>query len=416
MKNYLVGGAVRDRLLGITNKDKDWVVVGATPDEIMAMGYQQVGADFPVFLHPKTKEEYALARTERKSGKGYQGFVCDFSPEVTLEDDLKRRDLTINAMAMDDQGNIIDPFHGQSDLATKQLRHVSDAFSEDPLRVLRVARFHARFSCLGFQIAPETLALMKKIAQSNELTALATERVWQETAKALTENQPEVYFNTLQKTEALACLFPEIADPFGTTQSLPTDTEHQQSQFIEPLRADAGEHALRALAKAAELSKNIDTRFAALVHGVRRCKKALPSSLVAAEHGSLKDNAVAILCRRMKTPKSTRELAVLVTEYHLKTHRALALTPLETVDLLDSCDVWRRPERFEEFLLACEAIAYPLGNESDPSYPAKFFLKEAARIGREIDIKALQSSGHEGLALKQQIRLIRANKIRLIGA
>lgn len=236
MQTYLVGGAVRDQLLQRPVKDNDWVVVGATPDDMIKLGYEQVGADFPVFLHPKTKEEYALARTERKSGKGYQGFVCDFSSDVTLEDDLLRRDLTINAMAQDENGHITDPFHGQRDLKEKWLRHVSPAFQEDPLRVLRVARFCARFAHLGFRVADETMELMKAMVSDNELDHLVAERVWTETQRALTETSPDVYFRVLKECGALKVWFPELDILFG----IPQPEKHHPE-------IDTGEHALYAL-------------------------------------------------------------------------------------------------------------------------------------------------------------------------
>jgi len=249
MQTYLVGGAVRDSLLNIAIKDKDWVVVGSTPAELINLGYSQVGADFPVFLHPKTKEEYALARTERKSGSGYQGFNCDFNPDITLEEDLLRRDLTVNAMAQNDDGSIVDPYNGQRDIKEKKLRHVSDAFSEDPLRVLRVARFAARFAHLGFTIADETIELMRDIANSGELALLTPERVWQETERALGESQPWVYFQALRDCNALAIIFPELDNLFG----IPQPEKHHPE-------IDCGIHTLMVLEQASKLSSDINVR------------------------------------------------------------------------------------------------------------------------------------------------------------
>lgn len=292
MDMYLVGGAVRDALLNIPIKDRDWVVVGATPEQLLAQGFQQVGADFPVFLHPHNKEEHALARTERKSGSGYQGFDCRFSPDITLEEDLLRRDLTINAMAQDEQGQIIDPYHGQQDLQDKMLRHVSPAFAEDPLRVLRVARFAARFAGLGFQVAEETLALMRQMVTDGELDHLVAERVWQETQRALTEDHPQVYFQVLRDCGALNIWFKEIDDLFGIPQP---------EQYHPEI--DCGIHALMSLQACVPLSEHVATRWAALTHDLGKAlsdKENLPRHF---GHETRGLKPIKALCKKLKCAK-----------------------------------------------------------------------------------------------------------------
>jgi len=296
---YLVGGAVRDKLLGLTVKDRDWVVVGSDTNKMLALGFKQVGADFPVFLHPETSEEYALARTERKSGKGYQGFECNSSETVTLEEDLLRRDLTVNAIAEDIHGALIDPYHGAIDLQNRVLRHVSPAFSEDPLRVLRLARFAARFSALGFKIAEETLQLCRQISHSGELTHLSPERVWQETQTALTTNSPEVYFEVLSEVGALEILFPEIAKLFGVPQP---EKYHPE--------IDCGVHALMSLAQATLISTQPSVRFAALIHDLG---KALTPAREWPRHFAHEKTGlkpITALCRRIEAPNDFKDLAL----------------------------------------------------------------------------------------------------------
>lgn len=324
MEIYLVGGAVRDALLGLTVVDRDYVVVGALPEQLIQLGYQQVGKDFPVFLHPKTKAEYALARTERKSGSGYNGFICDFGPEITLEEDLSRRDLTINAIAQDESGTLYDPYGGQADLAAHTLRHVSAAFSEDPLRVLRVARFAARFHHLGFSVADDTLDLMRHIAASGELSALTPERVWKETEKALACAQPQVFFEVLRRCDALAELFPELEDLFIT----------QESSI-----ANLGQHALLALGHSTALTPELACRFAAL-------------SL------QLGEEKISELCERNKVPTEHKELAILASRWHQKIHALREPSLANVADVLalyQETDSWRRPERFAQLLLCAQA-------------------------------------------------------------
>ncbi|WP_020410033.1 multifunctional CCA addition/repair protein [Hahella ganghwensis] len=403
MQRYLVGGAVRDQLLGIKSKDRDWVVVGSTPEEMLAKGYQQVGADFPVFLHPETKEEHALARTERKSGRGYTGFICDFAPDITLEEDLKRRDLTINAIAMTESGELVDPYHGAVDLKNGILRHVSEAFEEDPLRVLRVARFAARFHHLGFQVAEETRNLMSAIAASGELESLTAERVWQETQRALGEKAPWIFIRVLRDCRALCPLLPEIDRLFGVPQ---VEKYHPE--------VDTGIHVLLCLEQAVKLETDTDTRFAVLCHDVGKGltpEDVLPQHI---NHEKAGLPAIKQLCERLKTPKSAKELALLVAEFHTHCHKALELRPGSVVKLLDRCDAWRRPERFENFLLACEADARGrTGLESCP-YPQVQFLREALVVCREISPKELVAKGFQGTKLRQQLDRLRIEAVKQI--
>jgi tRNA nucleotidyltransferase (CCA-adding enzyme) len=346
MDTYLVGGAVRDRLLRRAHVERDHVVVGATPEELLALGYRPVGKDFPVFLHPETGEQYALARTERKTGPGYHGFATRFSPDVTLEEDLARRDLTINAMAQGANGEIIDPHGGRRDLAARVLRHVSPSFVEDPLRVLRVARFAARFAPLGFTVAPETLELMRTIVASGEMRALVPERVWLETERALGEDRPEVYFAVLRECDALEAVFPEIARLFGVPQPAKWHPE-----------IDTGVHTLQVLEVAAELSGETAVRLAALLHDVG--KGLTPRSEWPSHTGHEEAGALLIerLCERLRVPNEHRELAVLVARHHARAHRVAEMRPGTVLELFERTDAFRRPERFERFLLACEADA-----------------------------------------------------------
>ncbi|MES2606417.1 MAG: multifunctional CCA addition/repair protein, partial [Pseudomonadota bacterium] len=345
MKIYRVGGAVRDKLLGLPHKDSDWVVVGATVEEMLQQGYTQVGRDFPVFLHPKSKEEHALARTERKSGSGYTGFVVNASPDVTLEEDLLRRDLTINAIA-DDHGTLIDPYGGQNDLEARILRHVSPAFAEDPLRVLRVARFAARFAHLGFTVAPETLALMRALVDAGELQHLIPERVWQEIHNALTSKSPQVFVQVLRDCGALPVLLPEMNALFGVPQP----------EFFHP-EIDTGVHMLMVMEQAAKLSEETTVRFAAMVHDLG---KGLTPATVLPSHTGHEESGVALieqLCQRLRVPNEHRELAVIVSRHHTRCHKAMKHKAEDLVQTLESCDALRRPQRFEQFLLACEADA-----------------------------------------------------------
>src|SRR5262245_20852451 len=346
MQVYLVGGAVRDRLLGLPVRERDWVVVGARPEELERQGYLPVGKEFPVFLHPETREEYALARVERKVAPGYKGFTTQFSPDVTLEEDLKRRDLTINAMAEDADGVVVDPFNGQRDLEARVLRHVSDAFVEDPVRILRVARFAARFAHLGFKVAAETRELMKRIVAAGEVDALVPERVWKETLRGLSEPRPDVYFETLRDCGALEVIFPEIAALFGVPQP---EKWHPE--------VDTGVHVMMALRLAARLSQSEAVRFAVLTHDLG--KATTPKAQLPGHHGHERrsEELLERLCTRLPVPNKLRDLARHVALHHGTVHRAAELKSQTVLKLIVEVDGLRQPERFEDFLVACEADA-----------------------------------------------------------
>lgn len=398
MQRYLVGGAVRDSLLGYPFHERDWVVVGATPEQMLALGYQQVGKDFPVFLHPDTKEEHALARTERKSGKGYTGFSVYAAPDVTLEQDLLRRDLTINAIAQADDGSLVDPFHGADDLKHKILRHVSDAFAEDPLRVLRVARFYARYAHLGFTVAPQTMQLMHQL--SSELDTLATERVWQETAKALSEKTPQAYFDLLQQTGALQVLMPELAALWGVPQPPQWHPE-----------IDTGVHTLMVLQQAALLSGRLDIRFAALVHDLG--KGATKPELWPAHHGHEHTGLPLIkqLCQRLRVPNDCRDLALLVCEYHQIIHRARELKSNTVLKLFNAIDLWRKPQQLEAILLSCQAdLRGRTGFEQLP-YPQAEYLRLLASAAMQVNAKTLLAQGLKGEQIKQGLERARLQAI-----
>jgi tRNA nucleotidyltransferase (CCA-adding enzyme) len=391
MRCYRVGGAVRDRLLGRPVQDHDWVVVGATAAEMLALGYRPVGKEFPVFLHPETHEEYALARTERKTAPGYKGFVFHAAPEVTLEEDLARRDLTINAIAEDADGGLIDPHDGQRDLAAGVLRHVSPAFVEDPLRILRVARFAARYA---FAVAPETMALMAEIVAADELAALTPERVWQELERALGEPFPGRFLLTLRQCGALAALFPEIDRLFG----IPQRPEYHPE-------IDTGVHLLMALEQAVTLG-DTEVRFAVLLHDLG--KGTTPADILPAHwgHEGRGVHLVEAFCARFRVPNSYRELARLVTEHHLLCHRALEMRPNKVLALLKYLDAFRRPERAAKFVAACEADARGrLGRENTP-YPSGAYLLAAAHAARGIDTRTLPAglSGPEMGAAVDDLR------------
>ncbi|GFZ76093.1 multifunctional CCA protein [Pseudohongiella nitratireducens] len=344
MNTYLVGGAIRDEMLGLKGADKDWVVVGSTPEAMISLGYTPVGKDFPVFLHPKSGQEYALARTERKSGKGYTGFVVHAAPDVTLEEDLQRRDLTINAMARADDGTLIDPYGGARDLDARLLRHVSPAFSEDPLRILRVARFAARFHAQGFEVAAETMTLMRDMSQSGELQALTPERIWQEMHKTLQHDDCPVFFEVLRECGALKEIMPELDRLFGIPQPPQWHPE-----------VDTGVHTLMVLKQACLLTQETDVRFAALVHDLG--KGETPAEMWPSHRGheTLGLKPIKALCQRLKVPRSASELACLTSEFHTHVHRALSLKPSTLLKTLEKLDAFRRPERFQQFLLACKA-------------------------------------------------------------
>ena len=392
MQVYLVGGAVRDEQLGLPVKERDWCVVGATPAEMKAAGYKQVGRDFPVFLHPDTGEEYALARTERKTAAGYHGFEFHTDPGVTIEDDLGRRDLTINAIAQDTGGNLVDPYGGIADIRNRILRHVSDAFVEDPVRVLRVARFAARFAYLGFVIAPETLALMHRITADGEIDALVPDRVWKETETALLGRDSRVYFETLRECGALEILFPEIDRLFGIPQPKQWHPE-----------VDTGVHVMMVLDQAAKLSPDLEVRFAALVHdlgkGTTR-KHSLPSHPGHERRGV---KLIRRLANRLPVPNACRDLGILVSEYHTHCHRAFELRAATILRMLEATDAFRRPRRFEQFLLACEADARGREGLEDRPYTQVDLLRGAFAAASEIDAAAIAVS-HEGKAIGEAIR------------
>ncbi|HCG78676.1 MULTISPECIES: multifunctional CCA addition/repair protein [unclassified Thalassolituus] len=401
MQTYLVGGAVRDHLLNRPVKDNDWVVVGATPEEMISKGYEQVGADFPVFLHPDTKEEYALARTERKSGKGYQGFVCDFSSAVTLEEDLLRRDLTINAMAQDSDGKIIDPYNGQTDLQNRILRHVSPAFQEDPLRVLRVARFAARFAGLGFRIADETMDLMKQMVVGNELDHLVAERVWTETQRSLGENSPDTYFRVLRECGALKVWFEELDALFGVPQP---EKHHPE--------IDTGEHALLCLQAAQKLSDSTAVRWAALIHDLG--KGRTPESEWPRHFGHEKKglSPVKQLCNRLKAPNDAKTLALLSSEFHTHVHRAFELRPDTLLKLFDQVDAWRRPERFEDFLLVCIADARGRTGLEECDYPQAEYCRNALKEALTITAQDIIATGIQGAEIRPALAKARADHLK----
>lgn len=399
MQTYLVGGAVRDRLLGLPVSERDWVVVGATPAELEGLGYRRVGASFPVFLHPRTGEEYALARTERKSGPGYRGFEVRAEPDVTLEEDLRRRDLTINAMAEDLDGCIIDPYGGQADLAARRLQHVSDAFREDPVRILRVARFAARFASLGFAVAPATLQLMREMVQAGEAAALVPERVWQETETALGTERPDVFIATLRECGALAVIMPEVDRLWGVPQPAQWHPE-----------VDTGVHLLMALQQSAIVSPKPEVRFAVLMHDLGKGTSPRESWPKHTGHEQRSADLAVALCERLGAPNRFRELAVAVARYHGLCHRALELRAGTVLKVLEGVDAFRRPERFADFLAACEADARGRLGLSQAPYPQADWLRAALGAARAVDAAALAAQGLAGAALGQalQERRIRA--------
>lgn len=401
MKVYLVGGAVRNQLLGLPVTEKDWVVVGATPAQMLAQNFKQVGRDFPVFLHPKTKEEYALARMERKSGSGYYGFECDYNPTVSLEDDLSRRDLTINAIAMDDNGQLIDPYLGQKDLKNKILRHVSDAFVEDPVRVLRVARFAARFHHLGFTVANETLALMYQMVQAGELSHLVPERVWQEWQISLQEANPEQFISVLRNCGALKIVIPELDRLFG----VPNPQNHHPE-------IDTGIHSLMVLQAAVAITREPTARFAALVHDLG--KGLTPISNWPSHHGHEEGGVPIIdhMCSRLHIPNEYRYLAVLVARFHLQIHKIMELKANTIVSLLEQMDAFRKPESFQNLLTACQADAQ--GRGFVVAYPQaqkwSYILSECAKI----TAKEFIAQGYEGKAIKEQMHNSRVDCVKKI--
>lgn len=386
---YLVGGAVRDKLLGRTLVDHDHVVVGATPEDLLAQGYRPVGKDFPVFLHPQTGEEYALARTERKTGHGYHGFAFQADPAVTLEQDLARRDLTINAIAEDEHGRLIDPFQGQRDIERRVLRHVSPAFAEDPVRLLRVARFAARFAPLGFSVAEETLALLRDMVRDGEVDHLVPERVWSETRKALGEAQPSAFLRVLRASGALAVLFPEVDALYGVPQ---------RAEFHPEV--DTGAHLELVLDMAARLAPGDDlVGFCAFCHdlGKARTPVAELPRHVGHEHAGLAP--LRAIAERLKVPTEYATLAELVCREHLNAHRAFELKPATVMKLLGALDALRRPERLEVFLAACEADKRGRLGHADDAYPQAAYLRQARAAATAISAGEFVTRGLQGPAI-----------------
>jgi tRNA nucleotidyltransferase (CCA-adding enzyme) len=391
MKTYLVGGAVRDALLGRPVKERDWVVVGANPEELVAQGYRPVGRDFPVFLHPQTKEEHALARTERKSGRGYHGFTFHTGPEVTLEDDLWRRDLTINAIAQDDQGVLVDPHGGRRDLEARLLRHVSDAFAEDPVRILRTARFAARFAGLGFRVAPETMALMRSMVDAGEADHLVPERVWKETERALMEPSPGVFLTVLHECGALARVMPELAALSGVPQR--ADYHPEVDTFV---------HTLMCVDAAARADLVLDVRVATLLHDLGKAatpSEEWPRHVMHEQRGV---PLVRAFCERLRVPSAMRDLAIAVTRDHLNVHRVRELRPATLLELLERLDAFRKPARFELALQACECDARGRLGFEDVPYPQTDYLRQAARAA-QVSNAAVIADGFTGPAIGEEI-------------
>lgn len=403
MKTYLVGGAVRDEILKYPFNENDWVVVGASVDDMLTAGYQQVGKDFPVFLHPETKEEYALARTERKTAAGYKGFEVHASPEVTLNEDLIRRDLTINAIAKDNNGKLFDPFNGIDDINNKTLRHVSNAFSEDPVRILRIARFMARYAHLNFSIANETMDLMKTMVSSGEVDALVPERVWQEMEKALSEKTPRQFIETLRECGALQRIIPELDCLWGVPQP---EEYHPE--------IDTGIHTMMALEQACLLSSDSQVRFAALFHDLGKGttpKDEWPHHI---NHEARGAKIVLEVCQRIRIPNEYRDLAEHTARFHLHFHRALELKPTTIVKTLTQLDAFRRPERFERFLFASEADARGRPGYEDKTFEQGNFFRQALQVANKIDIKKLRDLGFENQQLASKITEARIEAVAQI--
>ena len=400
MDIYLVGGAVRDKLLGLEPKERDWVVVGSTPDEMLNLGYKKVGKDFPVFLHPETHEEYALARTERKTAPGYHGFEMNAAPEVTLEEDLLRRDLTVNAIAETPDGKLIDPYNGQQDLQEKVLRHVSHAFSEDPVRILRVARFAARFAHLGFTVAQETNDLMKTMVEAGEVDALVPERVWTETDKALSEQTPSRFFEVLRGCGALTILFPEVARLFGVPQP---EKHHPE--------IDTGVHTMMVLEQAANLSLDSEVRFAALLHDLGKGttpENEWPKHIAHEQRGV---PLVTQLCKRYRVPNHYRELAEVVAQYHLHYFRIGEMRPDTILKTLQKVDAFRRPERFEQFLIACEADSRGRKGFENKKPEQTENFRQVYQAAAAISTESLLEQGLSGAAIGKELDKLRVDAI-----
>ncbi len=398
MKTYQVGGAVRDRLLGIAHGDRDWVVVGATPEQLLALGFTPVGKDFPVFLHPHTREEYALARTERKSAPGYRGFVVHADPSVTLEDDLRRRDLTVNAIAQDDDGTLIDPFHGAADLQAGVLRHVSEAFAEDPVRILRLARFAARWP--RFTVADETLALCRAMVQAGEVDALVPERVWQELSRGLMEGEPSRMFAVLRECGALARLLPEVDRLWGVPQPAAHHPE-----------IDTGVHLMMVLDMSAALAAQLPVRYACLVHDLGKGTTPQDEWPRHIAHEARSVKLADAIAERLRVPTECRELGEMVAREHGNIHRSESLDAAATLRLLERCDALRRPERFEQALLACECDARGRTGREDEPYPQRARLSAALKAVLAVDATAAAAQavarGAQGPAIGDAVRQAR---------
>ncbi len=397
MKTYLVGGSVRDQLLGLPIKDRDWVVVGSTVKEMLDNKFQAVGKDFPVFLHPKTHEEYALARTERKTAPGYRGFVVHAEPDVTLEQDLARRDLTINAIAQDHDCNLVDPYNGQQDLQNKILRHVSPAFSEDPVRVLRIARFAARF---GFTIADETKTLINDMVEAKELDHLVPERVWQELEKALATTKPSLFFMALRDTGALASVFPEVDRLFGVPQVAKWHPE-----------VDTGIHVMLVIDQAARLSEDISVRFAALCHDLG--KGTTPPNILP-QHIGHEARSIGLtkkLCQRLRVPKDIESLALKVAEYHTHIHLLFEMKPSTILKVIEDLDSFRRPERFEQYLLAGEADFRGRPGYKNAPMPEIDFFKHCFSAAQQVNVQPLIDQGLQGQEIATALRKNRITAI-----
>lgn len=398
---YLVGGAVRDDLLGIQPRERDWVVVGSTPDALLEKGYKQVGASFPVFLHPSSREEYALARTERKQGHGYHGFSVNFDSAVTLEEDLARRDLTVNAMARDSAGQLIDPYGGKTDLKARLLRHVSPAFAEDPLRVLRVARFAARFAHLGFTVHESTMQLMRDITDSGELSHLVPERIWGEIAAAMATQNPGEFVRVLRECGALAVLLPEVDILFGVPQPARYHPE-----------IDSGVHVMMAMDLAARMQSPACVVFAVLLHDLGKGRTdpgAWPSHI---GHESKGVPLVERVCERLRAPGAYRELAIKACALHLKCHRLLEMRPTRVMALIEEADLLRRPEQLESLLQACEADFRGRKGFEDRAYPQAHRLSAALEAVLGIQARQLDTDGLDGREIGKMLREARIDAIR----
>ena len=398
MKCYSVGGAVRDELLGLPVKDRDWVVVGGTPEQLIAQGFTPVGVDFPVFLHPKTREEYALARTERKVARGYRGFAVDHAPDVTLEDDLRRRDLTINAIARDEDGSLIDPYGGQRDLRARVLRHVSHAFTEDPVRILRLARFAARFT--DFTVADETLALMHWMVGEGEVDALVPERVWQELSRGLMEARPSRMFAVLRDCGALARIFPELDRLWG----VPQRADHHPE-------VDTGVHTMLVLDQAAARGHGLAVRFAALTHDLGKGETpehVLPQHI---GHEARSVRLVEQACARLRAPVEVRDLARIVAAEHGNIHRALSLRPATLVKLLERMDGLRRPARIDEVLAACACDFHGRPGHETLPYPQADRIRAALDAARAVDAGAVAKATPAGQAIRERVHAARVQAV-----